>query len=169
MKRLRIDPLTQDAFAPFGDVLDTARADAASYPINGGFTQRHHALSVADVRGGEAILSIFETKSFGLPLTIRMLERHPFGSQSFIPIGAAADQGFFIVVGSGEAAPEAESLRAFEAAPGQGVNFHAGVWHHPNIVKTGSQQFLVVDRADPASNLEEFFFPEAWEQIQLIP
>ena len=53
-----------------------------------------------------------------------------------------------------------ETIRAFRVSAGQGVNFHAGVWHHPNIVIEGSQTFLVVDRSDPASNLEEFTFSD---------
>ena len=167
MKVLSPEPLSQAAFAPFGDVLDTNRDDHPTYPINDGFTQRHHGLSTVDVTGGEVILSIFETTSFGLPLTIRMLERHPFGSQSFIPIGETAHAGFFVVVAEGKEEPDPTSLRAFEVLPGQGVNFAAGVWHHPNIVRSGMQKFLVVDRAEPSTNLEEFFFPENWEEIVL--
>lgn len=167
MKLLTPEPLTQAGFAAFGDVLDTRRSDHPTYPINDGFTQRYHALSAVDVKDGGVILSIFETKSFGLPLPIRMLERHPFGSQSFIPIGETADTGFFVVVAEGEGEPDPTTLRAFEVLPGQGVNFGAGVWHHPNIVKSGVQKFLVVDRAEPSTNLEEFFFPESWEDIVL--
>lgn len=167
MKMLSPEPLTQAAFARFGDVLDTSRSDHPTYPINDGFTQRYHALTKVQAEGDGVILSIFETSTFGLPLRIKMLERHPFGSQSFIPIGESASAGFYVVVAEGETEPDPLTLRAFEVAPGQGVNFHAGVWHHPNIVKTGAQQFLVVDRADPSTNLEEFFFPESWEQLVL--
>lgn len=169
MKTLIVEPLSQAAFARFGDVLDTGRDDHLAYPINDGFTQRYHALSSVEAKGDGVIISIFETSSFGLPLTVKMLERHPFGSQSFTPIGTQANAGFFVVVAEGDGEPDPATLRAFEAAPGQGVNFATGVWHHPNIVKAGKQQFLVVDRADPATNLEEFFFPEEWEEIRLDP
>ena len=98
MKLLTPEPLTQAGFAAFGDVLDTRRSDHPTYPINDGYTQRYHALSEVEATAGGVILSIFETSSFGLPLTIRMLERHPFGSQSFIPIGEAANTGFYVVV-----------------------------------------------------------------------
>lgn len=167
MKKLKVEPLTQAAFAPFGDVLEVGRTDHPSYPINNGFTQRFHAISAVSARGEGVILSIFETRSFGLPLTIEMLERHPEGSQSFMPIGASAQAGFFVVVAEGKDAPDPGTIRAFAAEAGQGVNFAAGVWHHPNIVKSGAQQFLVVDRADPATNLEEFHFPADWEDIVL--
>ena len=169
MPDLKIEALSQTAFAPFGDVLETGRSDHPTYPINDGFTQRYHALSDVGIEGQGAIISIFETKSFGLPLQIKMLERHPFGSQSFMPIGENAGQSFFVVVAEGETAPDPATLRAFLVEPGQGVNFHAGVWHHPNIVRSGAQQFLVVDRADPASNLEEFFFPKEWAEVWLRP
>ena len=151
MKKLKVEPLTQAAFAPFGDVLEVGRTDHPSYPINNGFTQRFHALSAVSARGEGVILSIFETRSFGLPLTI----------------DASAQAGFFVVVAEGKDAPDPGTIRAFAAEAGQGVNFAAGVWHHPNIVKSGAQQFLVVDRADPATNLEEFYFPADWEDIVL--
>ena len=161
MKRLTIEPFEQSAFARFGDVIDTRRADAQHCPINDGFTQRHHALSPVQAEGNSPILSIFETLSFGFPLQIRMLERHPHGSQAFIPMGdSGRTRDFLIVVAEGEQAPDPETMRAFRVSAGQGLNFHAGVWHHPNIVIEGSQTFLVVDRADPASNLEEFTFSE---------
>jgi ureidoglycolate lyase len=167
MKTLLPEPLTQQSFAPFGDVLETGRLDHPTYAINDGFTQRYHGLSTVQAEGEAVLLSIFETRSFGLPLRIKMLERHPLGSQSFIPIGTTALSGFYVVVARGQNEPDPRSLRAFEVAPGQGINFAAGIWHHPNIVRSGTQQFLVVDRADPASNLEEFFFPENWEAVEL--
>lgn len=167
MKLLTPEPLTQAGFSAFGDVLDTSRSDHPTYPINDGYTQRYHALSEVEATAGGVILSIFETTSFGLPLTIRMLERHPFGSQSFIPIGETANAGFYVVVAEGEREPDPGTMRAFEVLPGQGVNFAAGVWHHPNIVKSGVQRFLVVDRAEPSTNLEEFFFPDSWEEFVL--
>ena len=71
------------------------------------------------------------------------------------------------MVAEGEQAPDPETIRAFRVGAGQGVNFHAGVWHHPNIVIAGRQTFLVVDRADPASNLEEFTFAEETGPIWL--
>ena len=160
MKRLNIEPLEQSSFAPFGDVIDTRRADAQRVSINDCFTQRHHALSPVQTEGNGPILSVFETRSFGFPLQIRMLERHPNGSQAFIPMGDSGTRDFLIVVPQGEQAPDPDTIRAFRVGSGQGVNFHAGVWHHPNIVIEGSQTFLVVDRADPASNLEEFTFPD---------
>lgn len=169
MPDIEIEELTQAAFAPFGDVLTTGRSDHPTYPINDGYTQRFHALSPVSVQGEAAILSIFETESFGLPLQIKMLERHPKGSQAFMPIGDKALQDFYVVVATGEPAPARAGLRAFRVGPGQGVNIHPGVWHHPNIVSQGRQRFLVVDRADPASNLEEYVFPADWAAVWLRP
>ncbi len=75
-------------------------------------------------------------------------------------MGDSGTRDFLIVVAEGDKAPDPDTIRAFRVGKGQGVNFRAGVWHHPNIVIEGSQTFLVVDRADPASNLEEFTFPD---------
>ena len=169
MRKLVPEALTQASFAPFGDVLETGRMDHPTYPINNGFTQRYHAMSAVRADEEGVILSIFETSSFGLPLVIKKLERHPKGSQSFMPIGSSATRGFYVVVAEGGSAPDPGTLRAFAVRPGQGVNIAAGVWHHPNIVEGQAQQFLVVDRADPASNLEEFTFPDSWETVMLDP
>ena len=167
MKTLTIEPLEQASFARFGDVIDTQRSDGQTYPINDGYTRRHHGLSAIVAQGAGPILSVFVTQSFGFPLQIRMLERHPRGSQAFIPIGSTAMHDFLVVVAEGEPSPDPATLRVFRASGGQGVNVHAGVWHHPNIVLEGSQSFLVVDREQPSSNLEEYTFPATVRPIWL--
>lgn len=139
---LRVEPLTAAAFAPFGRVLE---ADpAAAYGINEGFTQRFHALAEVDVAGGAPVLSLFRSRP--RPLLLTMLERHPEGSQAFMPLGG---RPWLTVVA---AAPEG-ALRAFLCGPSQGVQVGRGVWHHP-LLTLATQDFLVVDRARPEDNLE---------------
>ncbi|MEM1314472.1 MAG: ureidoglycolate lyase [Pseudomonadota bacterium] len=140
---VRAEPLTAEAFAPFGAVIapDPARAVA----INDGWTDRHHALAAADLAGGGAILSIFRGRP--RPLTAVLLERHPHGSQAFVPLGG---RPWLTVVAEARDGP----LRAFLCAGDQGVQIGRGVWHHP-LLTLAAQDFLVVDREDPAANLEE--------------
>jgi ureidoglycolate lyase len=141
---LRAEPLTAAAFAPFGQVLS---ADAAfAREINSGFTTRFHAMGRVQSDAG-VILSLFRGRE--RPLTISMLERHPAGSQAFLPAGG----GDWLVVVAPR--PEAAALRAFRATSGQGVNYAAGTWHHPLLVLGGPQDFWVVDRAGPGGNLDE--------------
>jgi len=86
-RALRPEPLTREAFAPFGTVVETAGATAI--PINQGTTMRYHALAEADPGpDGRAILSIFVAMPRPTPVAITMLERHPLGGQAFMPLAA---------------------------------------------------------------------------------
>ncbi|MCW2306366.1 ureidoglycolate lyase [Rhodobium gokarnense] len=148
MRDLVPEPLTRDAFAPFGTVIETA--GAKSFQINEGFATRYHALASADPGdGGTAILSIFRGRRRPDPIRIAMLERHPLASQAFVPLSA---HDWLVVVAE---EPRAESLRCFHARGDQGVQYARGVWHHPLLVLAPEQDFLVVDRDGPGGNLEE--------------
>ena len=150
MRRLTPETLTADAFAPFGTVIETSGAE--SFPINDGTTTRFHALATADPGPeGAAILSIFRATRWPQPVRIGMLERHPLGSQAFFPLSL---DDWLVVVAEGER-PGADELRLFRARGDQGVQYARGVWHHPLLVLTGQQDFLVVDRLGPGNNLEE--------------
>ena len=142
-----IEELTAEAFAPFGQVIDLS-ADRA-FEINDGFTTRHHALAQVS-SDADVILSIFEGRP--RPLSIAMLERHPKGSQAFMPLDA---RDWLAVVAE---TPAPDALRAFRCRGTQGLQYAPGVWHHPLLVLDHAQRFLVVDRDGPGDNLEEVFF-----------
>jgi len=146
--RLNIEPLTRDDFAPFGNVIETPGANFHS--INQGTTTRFHRLATA-VTGdrGQAILSIFRATPRPQPIAISMLERHPLGSQAFMPLSA---DDWLIVVSEH---PEFCALRCFRATGSQGIQYAIGVWHHPLLVLAPTQDFLVVDRYGPGKNLDE--------------
>lgn len=140
---LQPQPLTQEAFAPFGDVIETE--GARSFLINDGMCERFDDLAAVDVleAGGRPLISIFRCKPWPLPLTVRLLERHPLSSQAFIPL--SADPFLVVVAPPGEAvAPE--QVRAFVTNGRQGVNYHRGVWHHPLVAMGKEADFLIVDR-----------------------
>jgi Ureidoglycolate hydrolase len=86
MRTLMIEPLTKEAFAEFGDVIETDGSD--HFMINNGSTMRFHKLATVETAEPEdkAIISIFRADAQDMPLTVRMLERHPLGSQAFIPL-----------------------------------------------------------------------------------
>ena len=149
MRRLAPEPLTAKAFTPFGTVIETAGAE--SFPINDGTTTRFHALARADPGSdGAAIVSIFRARRRPQPVAIRMLERHPLGSQAFFPLSL---HDWLVVVAAG-GRPGAGDLRLFRARGDQGVQYARGVWHHPLLILTEQQDFLVVDRRGPGENLE---------------
>jgi ureidoglycolate lyase len=149
--KLEIEPLTRAAFAPFGEVIETE--GAVHFPINEGTAERFHDLARIDVGsgGGRPVVSIFISQPRPRPITIRMMERHPLGSQAFIPL---QNQQYLVVVGEGKVR-QPRSLRAFLAKGPQGVNYHRNVWHHPLLVLERDSRFLVIDRGGDGENLEE--------------
>lgn len=154
-RKLVVEPLTRGAFAPFGDVIETTGRDY--FMINNGSTRRYHNLAVADVDdGSRAIISIFQLPA-QLSIDIEMLERHPKGSQAFIPLSG---NPYFIVVAPAGDEPDPKAIRAFYAKGNQGINYHKGVWHHPVLVLEDKDQFLIVDRDGEGSNCDEHFFAD---------
>jgi len=157
VKRLVIEALTAERFAPFGDVI-ASEAATRHFPINGGTTERYHDLAHLDAGPDcKLIVSIFRSQPRELPFAVTMLERHPLGSQAFMPL---AQQPYLVVVAPAGEAPEPDALRAFLARPGQGVNYAKGVWHHPLLALNETCDFLVIDRSGPGNNCDEIALAE---------
>jgi ureidoglycolate lyase len=155
---LDIQPLTKTAFAPFGDVIE---ADPATMRyINGGTTERFHALATAEAagEGARVIINLFRGQPRAFPYEIGMMERHPFGSQSFSPLSGRP----FLVVVSEDQDGKPGRPQVFLAHGDQGVNYRRNVWHHPLLVLGQSSDFLVVDRDGPGDNLQEHFFETSY-------
>ncbi|MDR6236405.1 ureidoglycolate lyase [Pseudomonas oryzihabitans] len=154
-RQLVIEPLTAEGFAPFGDVIETEGRDW--FPINNGSTQRFHALARVETgpADGAAIISIFRARRLEYPLTIAMLERHPHGSQAFVPLRG---EPFLVVVAPPAPQPDAQAIRVFRTDGRQGINYHAGVWHHPVLALRDEDEFLIVDRCGELPNCDEHFF-----------
>ena len=146
---IKAEPVTAEAFAPFGELL-TVR-DKATKMINAGRCERHHALATVERGGGEAIISIFRSEPVSLPYECALLERHPLGSQAFIPLG---DQPWLSVVAHDEGGKPGAPI-AFLVPAGMGVNLRAGVWHGVLTPLDHPADFLVVDREGDGMNLEE--------------
>ena len=163
---LDIEPLTREAFGPFGDVI--AVDDAISIQINEGTTQRFHNLADVDVadENGRTLINIFRGQPRERPIQIRMMERHPLGSQAFYPLQA---YDYLIVTANTEGSPLPSELRAFLGSGTQGVNYAKGIWHHPLLVLKPNHDFMVIDRGGSGSNLEEHWFSAEEGRIQLVP
>ncbi|CAD6539090.1 Ureidoglycolate lyase [Paraburkholderia hiiakae] len=148
---LTIEPLTREAFAPFGDVIELA--GAKQIPINLGTTIRYHDLAEVDVtdEGGRTLVNLFRGQPRELPFEVKMLERHPLGSQAFVPLN---DKPYLVVVAPAGDLDVAQ-IRAFVSRGWQGVNYAKGVWHHPLIALDEVSDFIVVDRGGDGLNLNE--------------
>jgi ureidoglycolate lyase len=163
-KILKLKPLTREAFAPYGDVVQLD--GSKHFTINQGMTERFHNLANIDVEseGGKAIVSIFQGQSYDLPIEIKMMERHPLGSQLFYPLN---ERPYLVVVGQGEDKIDPSTIEAFWARADQGVNYARNVWHHPLLALEETSNFMIVDRDGPGNNLEEVWLEEGdWVQIE---
>jgi ureidoglycolate lyase len=156
MKNIKIEPLTRAAFAPFGDVIETE--GARHYPINAGMCERYHDLARVETAGPNAcqLISIGVGKPYELPLQLKMVERHPLGSQAFIPL---SPEPFLVIVASDEGGKPGVP-RAFMSNGTQGVNYPINTWHGVLTPIGQQQRFLIVDRGGDGNNLEEFFFDQ---------
>jgi ureidoglycolate lyase len=152
MPAIQTEPLTAAAFAPFGEVLD---ATGVHRLINEGMCRRHHDRAALDFADGRAGISIFRAEPRALPYRLDLIERHPDGSQAFLPMTA---DPFLVIVSPG---PQA-TPRAFLTNGAQGVNLARGTWHGVLTPLAAPGLFAVVDRIGPGPNLEEFRFTEPW-------
>jgi ureidoglycolate lyase len=152
VKDIRPEPLTPQAFAPFGDVLD---ATGDFRPINAGLCRRYHDLARMDFGDARAGLSVFQAEARALPYRFDLIERHPDGSQAFLPMTA---QPFLVIVATSPATPP----QAFLTNGAQGINLHRGTWHGVLTPLHAPGLFAVIDRIGPTLNLEEHRYAEAW-------
>ena len=153
-----VEPLTATAFAPFGQVIETAGAH--QYPINNGMTERYHDLARVELGGvhPRPLISIFRGKPYTLPLTLTLVERHPLGSQAFYPLSANP----WLVITAEDEAGIPVRVRAFRPAPEQGVNIAMNTWHGVLTPLDQAGDFLVVDRGGEGNNLQEHHFETPW-------
>lgn len=156
-RRIAPQPLTAAAFAPFGDVLEAV--GPPDRLINQGLCGRFHDRARLDFGAdGRAGISLFSAEPRALPYRLEMVERHPEGSQAFIPMTAAP---FLVIVAPDEGGRPGRPL-AFLTAPGQGINLARGTWHGVLTPLSAPGLFAVVDRIGPTPNLEEHWFAEPW-------
>lgn len=155
-RRVTIEPLTPAGFAPFGDVLEVR--GSPDKIINQGLCGRYNDLAALDFTDGRAGISLFDAQMRSLPLTLDMMERHPAGSQAFIPM---THKPFLVIVAEDEGGAPGRP-RAFLTAPGQGVNYHRNTWHGVLMPLHAPGLFAVIDRIGDGDNLEEHWFTTPW-------
>ena len=160
MSDITIEPLTPEAFAPFGDVLDTA--GAPDKMINQGLCGRYNDRATLDFGDGRAGISVFDAEPRALPMGLDMVERHPDGSQAFVPMSR---KPFLVIVAPDEGGRPGRP-RAFRTAPGQAVNYHRGTWHGVLTPLIGPGIFAVVDRIGSGANLEEHWFDTPYRVVE---
>ena len=151
-------PLTSERFAPYGDVIESVVDRTAA--MNAARFERFDDLCAINMDDqGRVAVSIARCRAAtALPYRVDMVERHPLGSQAFVPLGPSR---MIVVVAVAEESVEAEDLRAFISNGRQGINYHRGTWHMPLIAFEAGQEFLIIDRAGDVPNCEQHSFDEA--------
>jgi len=157
---LNVEPLTREAFAPYGNVIE--KPGARVFTTNGGQAERYHDLArvAADRPDARTLVSIFHSRPFAMPLQVALMERHPISSQAFMPINGGR---FIVIVGAAGQPPSAKSFRSFVSNGRQGVNYHPGTWHHP-LIALEEGDYLVIDHAGAGPG-----FDQDYEEVLFTP
>ena len=144
-------PLTSERFAPFGDVIESVVDRTAA--MNAERFERFDDLCRLDMSDdGRVAVSIARCRvATALPYRLDMVERHPLGSQAFVPLGPSR---MIVVVAPPEESVEASDLCAFVTNGRQGINYLRGTWHMPLIAFENGQEFLIIDRAADQPNCD---------------
>ena len=142
-------PITKEKFSRFGDMISTS--EIKPIEINNGYAKRYDGIANLNTSkdNGETTISIFSALKRNFPMKIDMMEKHPLGSQAFIPI---KETTFLAFVAPNGDKPDLNKIEAFIIPPGIGVNYKPGTWHFP-LISTEDMNFLVVDRKGPGDNL----------------
>lgn len=157
MISLKPVPLTSERFAPYGDVVEAARDNVQA--MNEARFERFDDLCDVDMGGGDVSISVTRCRAATtLPLRVDVVERHPLGSQAFVPLKPCK---MVVVVAPPGEGVDADDLRAFVTNGRQGINYHRGTWHIPLIAFDAGQEFLIVDRGGAESNCEQHTLDEA--------
>ena len=145
-------PLTAERFAPYGDVIETSAANHEA--MNSARFERFQDLARVETDDdGRPAISIARCRTATtFPYSVDMLERHPKGSQAFVPMSGFR---FVVVVAPPGELADADAIEAFITNGHQGINYHTGTWHMPMVALEAGQEFLIVDRAGPGANCEE--------------
>jgi len=148
---LRPEPLTSERFAAYGDVVETSLDKTNA--MNEARFERFDDLCDVDLGDGDVAVSVARCRTpTSLPLRVDMVERHPLGSQAFVPLTPCR---MVVVVAPPGEGVEASELRAFVTNGRQGINYHRGTWHMPLIAFDAGQEFLIVDRGGEEPNCEQ--------------
>ena len=142
-------PITKENFKRFGDMITTK--DIKPLEINDGYAKRYDGIANLNIKkdNGEATISIFSALKRSFPMRVDMMEKHPLGSQAFIPMKETIFLTFVAPEGD---LPDLNKIESFIVPEGIGVNYNPGIWHFP-LISTEDMNFLVVDRLGGGNNL----------------
>ena len=141
--------ITRTNFSVYGDLISSDNIKPMD--INVGYAKRFDNLANINTSkdGGKTIVSIFSALKRNFPMKIDMMEKHPLGSQAFIPM---KETTFLCFVAPPGESPEIDKIQSFIIPPKTGINYKPGIWHFP-LISTENTDFLVIDRKGNSENL----------------
>ena len=142
-------PITKENFKKFGDMITTT--DIKPIEINNGYAKRYDGIANLNTKkdNGESTISIFSALKRSFPMKVDMMEKHPLGSQAFIPMKETV---FLVFVAPEGDKPDLNKIESFIIPKGIGINYNPGTWHFP-LISTENMNFLVIDRLGDGDNL----------------
>ena len=142
-------PITKENFSKFGDMITTENIKPLE--INNGYAKRFDEVAKLDTsnENGETVISIFSALKRSFPMKVDMMEKHPLGSQAFIPM---KETSFLVFVAPRGSKPNLKKIESFKIPKQTGINLNPGIWHFP-LISTKNMNFLVVDRKGKGKNL----------------
>ena len=151
-----IDNITNANFIEFGDFINPYEKKAED--INTNTTKSYFDLANIEILGEDkkVRLNLFDAKKRKFPLMIDMLEKHPFSSQVFLPLGK---DPFFVIVCPSSPKPDLNNLNIFKIENGNGVNFNPDIWHFP-LISINDAKFITVDKKHADNNLDIYNFTD---------
>ena len=149
--KIKIKPkkINKINFSKFGQVIDTSKKKY--FRINNGYAKRYDNLGKINtsLNKGRTIVSIFSAKKRKFPMKVDMMEKHPLGSQAFVPM---KETSFLVFVAPKGNKPDLKKIQSFRIPKQTGINLNPGIWHFP-LISTKDMNFLVVDRKGKGNNL----------------
>ena len=141
--------ITKKKFQKFGDLISVKKIKPIN--INNGYAKRFDNLCKINTssKKGKTIMSIFSAKKRKFPMNIKMMEKHPLGSQAFIPM---KETTFLVFVAPKGKRPNTKKIESFIVPKQTGINYKPGIWHFP-LISTKNMNFLVIDRKGIGNNL----------------
>ena len=150
--KIKFEPkkVSKKNFKKFGQIIDTSKKKYLK--INNGYARRYDNLGKIDTstKMGKTIVSIFSAKKRRFPMKIDMMEKHPLGSQAFIPM---KETSFLVFVAPKGKKPNLKKIETFRIPKQTGINLNPGIWHFP-LISTKNMNFLVIDRKGKGNNLK---------------
>jgi len=141
--------ITSKNFKKFGEVISTKKIKPIN--INNGYAKKFDSLCKINtsLKKGNTIMSIFSARKRKFPMNIKMMEKHPLGSQAFIPM---KETKFLVFVAPKGKKPNVKKIESFIIPKQTGINYKPGIWHFP-LISIKNMNFLVIDRKGIGNNL----------------